>query len=557
MYGTNVVVRFAPSPTGHLHIGGVRTALFNWAFARHTGGKFILRIEDTDLVRSSETSMLGIVQDFRWLGIEWDEGPNPDSSHPMQEQLGGNGPYFQSQRLEIYNKYVDILLQSGHAYECFLTDEELDEKRREAPLAGKPGKYDRQWALSAPPEKIRQYRSEGREPAIRFKMPDAPVFFTDHACGVVTCQPEEFEDFVIRRSNGYPTYHLASVIDDYLMGVTHILRGQEHRTNTFRHWPLQEALGFPHPEYCHFPLIFNPDGSKMSKRDKAKAARTAAGEWLQNHSLDELAKRSSLAVAELNDFVEKKSDDASIAVRIADALKIELPEIDVADFRNAGYIPEALLNYLALLGWNPGDDVEIFSLDFLVERFDLMRVGSSNARFDRQKLLAFNAEYLQKMPLPDFAQRLRRFCEEQAPRVIEVLGEAFPLFCEVYQKRTKTLRDPLHLGEFFAIRDEDVSFEEKAVKDNLLKNDGAGLQTLRQLLFAFEPLAEWTHDSIVACLQDFLNTHNINMKKTAQPIRVAISGNVITPEIVETLIILGKTKTVNRIKRCLERFFGE
>ena len=317
--------------------------------------------------------MIGILQDFQWLGIDWDEGPSPDN--PLGDQMGQYGPYFQSQRLELYNKYIDSLLQSGFAYECFLSQEEIAGKKKDSISSGGDGKYKRDWALSLTEAEKEKRLSEGIKPVVRFKMPEHSISFNDLACGHVKCAHDEFEDFIIRRSDGYPTYHLASVVDDELMKITHILRGQEHRTNTFRHIALQQALGFNIPKYCHFSLIFNPDGSKMSKRDKAKAARAAANEYIKSGgSFDNLLAMESIEESLFSQFLSKKNDRIDIATKIAQYLELTLPEIDVYDYRNSGYSPEPLLNYLSLLGWNPGDDVEKFDLAFMVDRFDLTKI---------------------------------------------------------------------------------------------------------------------------------------------------------------------------------------
>ena len=271
------VTRFAPSPTGMLHIGGARTALFSWAYARGRGGKFLLRIEDTDQARSTPEATRRIVEDLAWLGLDWDEGPDADAvaagGDPYENTIGDHGPYFQSQRLPTYADAVATLLESGRAYRCYKTPEQLTAERDAARAAGKPYKYDRGESTSLSDAQIAEYEAEGRPFVIRFRVPDEDVVVHDEVLGDVVTAAAELEDFVIQKSDDFPTFHLAVVCDDEAMNVTHVIRGQEHLNNTPRHVALQDALGFRRPTYAHIPLIFNADGSKMSKRDKAKAAR--------------------------------------------------------------------------------------------------------------------------------------------------------------------------------------------------------------------------------------------------------------------------------------------
>ena len=325
----SVRTRFAPSPTGHLHVGGARSALFCWAFARHHGGRFLLRIEDTDQKRSSEEAGLGFFQDLAWLGIDWDEGPQFESCGG-----GETGPYFQSERLEIYAKHFDQLIESGAAYPAFETTEELTEARREARANKQAYRYNRA-SLNLSAETIQQYLQEGRPHVLRFKVPeDREIVIEDAVLGEVRVSPGELEDFVIRKADGFPTYHFAVVVDDSLMEVTHVIRGQEHLANTPKHMLLQEALGFAHPVYAHVSLIFNPDGSKMSKRDKDKLLRREVRERKiegpsggQQHR--QRPGRHGLATRPCNCPPRRPA-------HLAVCLGIDLPEIDVADFQQGG-----------------------------------------------------------------------------------------------------------------------------------------------------------------------------------------------------------------------------
>ncbi len=493
-----VVTRFAPSPTGALHIGGARTALFNWAYARRHGGRFILRMEDTDQARSSDASARSIIADMQWLGLQWD----------------GEIEY-QSRRLPIYREHVDRLLKAGMAYE-----------------------------------------DDG---AVRMRMAKSPVTFTDAVIGDVTFGPEQLEDFVILKADGYPTYHLAVVVDDALMNVTHVIRGQEHLSNTPKHIALQQALGFPRPVYAHLSSILNADGSKMSKRDKAKVARKAAQEWLQQGgNLNQLLRWASSTPAvtqeSLQAFLDKKADDVEIAECIALCLRmetgrrVELPEIDVREFRGSGYLPDVLCNYVALLGWSPADGVERFTLNQLAAKFDLNRVSKSNAKFDRAKLAAFNGETLQRMPADEFAALLRN---HMSRRQRDILGDQFPAFAQAYQPRSQTLDDPARLGAFFFELSGRIEYDVKALEKVLVKNAGEGREVLIELLQVIHDIPDWSAEAIEAAVKQFAKQKSIGMGKVAQPLRVAVSGSTVSPPIGLTLEILGRGATADRIRNCL------
>ncbi|MCC7204511.1 MAG: glutamate--tRNA ligase [Phycisphaeraceae bacterium] len=526
MPADKVVTRFAPSPTGHLHIGGARTALFNWAYARRHGGTFILRIEDTDKARSTDASTRGILEDLRWLGILWDEGPahDPAKDDVKANQIGPRGPYFQSQRDHLYKQYLTKLLDTGHAY------------------------------------------PDGD--AYRFKMPKTAVTVDDLVLGPVTIQPENLEDFIIFKGaagGGGPTFHFANVVDDAEMQVTHVLRAQEHLMNTPKHVAMFDALGLPRPKYAHMPLIFNPDGSKMSKRDKAKTARKAAQDWLKQHqgsaaSLHDHITRFTqaqgllsldLSLADLQSFLDKKTDANEIAVPLARALNVTLPEIDVHDFRQSGYLKDVLLNYVALLGWNPGKNLERFDLDFLRQEFDIERLGKSNSRFDRAKLLAFNAETLQKMPPDEYEARLHEHWQEFHPAELAKLADNFRGFAHAYQPRGRTLSEPIDLGRFVFLPDDSITFDPKAVDKNLQANNSAGLAVLRTLRDKLANLPTFDPAAIQKLLDDHAAASSLPMGQIAQPLRVALTGSTVSPAIHDTLAILGRDATLARIDRCL------
>jgi glutamyl-tRNA synthetase len=443
-----VVTRFAPSPTGELHVGGARTALFAWAYARRHGGQYLLRFEDTDQKRSSKQAEENILRDLAWLDLRSDNWGETGETIPRQ-----------SQRLELYEAALTRLSAAGCTYE-----------------------------------------DEG---AIRFRM-DRPIGFDDAVYNRIEVAADELEDFIIRKADGFPTFHLAVVVDDADMGVTHVIRGQEHLSNTAKHAALYDALGHDRPVWCHTPSILNPDGSKMSKRDKDKA--TAAGK--------------------------------------------PVPEINVADFRNSGYLPAVLLNYLALLGWNPGHDLERFDLNYLAQHFDFDRIGKSNSKFDREKLAAFQQDTILQMTPEVWVQTLRPFFGQHYPTYVQTLGDHFGLFAEAYRERSKTLRDPAELGRFFF--EAPTEYQPKAVKKHLTKNDGEGLAALakvREALVQIDPWrAEVIHARLDALWQELGMKH---MGGVAQPLRVALTGVAVSPEIGPTLQILGRDETFARIDRCL------
>jgi glutamyl-tRNA synthetase len=504
MTAQNVVTRFAPSPTGNLHIGGARTALFAWAFARKHGGQLILRLEDTDLARSTPESTRGIIRDLTWLGIDWDQGPAPKANDPYAQdtQLGDHGPYFQSQRHDegIYNELIDKLLTSGGAYE------------------------------------------DGD--AVRFRM-DKDIAFDDVVYGPISIKADDLEDFIIRKGEKggrLPTFHFAVTVDDALMEVTHVIRGQEHLANTPKHAALCDALGFDRPQWVHLPSIMNADGSKMSKRDKAKAARKAAKDYGLEPTDDAMKA-----------FIAKENDDTAVAEAIAKALKLTLPEIEVADFKRSGYLPPVLLNYIALLGWNPGDDTERFDMDFLIEKFDLARIGKKNSQFDRAKLAKFNADALAEMPADRFHDLLLENFTAYHPEFAEKLGETgFQTLATAYQTRSQTFSTPAELGRFFVCADDEIEYNAKAVKKNLAKNDGEGLNVLKQFREVLRGCEDWTGDTLHALIESFVEKNKLkNMGSVAQPLRVALTGNAVSPEIGPTLELLGKDTVLNRIDRCL------
>jgi glutamyl-tRNA synthetase len=539
--------RFAPSPSGHLHVGGARSALFCWAFAKGRDGRFLLRIEDTDQKRSSEAASTGILEDLAWLGIDWDEGP------PWHGRGGGDrGPYYQSQRLDVYEPWLQQLLDSGQAYRAFETTEELEAARQRARAEKRAYRYDR-GALQIDSETVDRWVAEGRPHVVRFKVPrDQAVVVQDAVLGEIRVEPGELEDFVIRKADGFPTYHFAVVVDDAMMGVSHVIRGQEHVANTSKHALLIDALGFSRPVWAHVSLIFNPDGSKMSKRDKDKTLRSAVkarGLASPPEGCDIDERPWAAWLADTNSQLDTKA-----TVALAEALGIELPEINVDDFRRAGYLPEVLVNYLSLLGWSPGEDREQFDRTFLAEHFGLDRIVKSPAKFDRAKLHAFNLDAIQAMDDEQFMVRLQAFCQDHEPEFLEAMStHQFKLFALANKARSKTLREPIISGRFFVQADEEIQWPmTKAVRKALCKGEPNGfdrLAAIRDLLAAAEP---WDRAHLEEIMTTWAQTNcQGNLGKIAQPIRVAVSGGPISPPIFDTLEILGKEAVVNRIDRCL------
>jgi glutamyl-tRNA synthetase len=532
-----VRTRFAPSPTGSLHVGGARTALYCLLVARKAGGRFLLRIEDTDQARSTEEAAQGLIRDLTWLGLTWDEGPGTD---------GDAGPYFQSQRLPLYNAILDALLASGHAYEAWETPAELTALRAAAEAAKENFRYRRRPVDAA---QVEAWRAEGRVPVLRLAAPDHAIRFEDDVLGAVNAAADELEDIVIRKADGFPTYHFAVVVDDHHMGVTHILRGQEHLMNTPKHLGLYEALGWTPPSHGHMPLIFNPTGSKMSKRDKAKAAREGAVAahkarggadgygWLA----DAIGAEREVVEA----FMAKKHDGVAIAEAIGEHLGVTMPMIEVMDFRRGGYLPEGLLNYLALLGWSPGGDREVMTMDELVALFEVSDINKSAARFDAVKLTALNGEHIRRATL----DRL----EAVHDAYLEVVPASPFQACDprlrrallaLYQPRMSTFADLDRLARFFFRRP--ASLDPDAVKKHLLKGDA--LDLLARARAALADLAgPWGAADVDAALQALADASGLGVGKFAQPLRVAVSGTSVSPPIGETLALLGQDEVLARL----------
>jgi glutamyl-tRNA synthetase len=574
-----LITRFAPSPTGHLHVGGARTALFCWAFARKHAGRFMIRIEDTDAARSSDESARGILDDLAWLGITWDDGPTLGTLGAASRPVG---PYFQAQRVAIYNAYIEHLFNLGRAYPAFESSQELDAARKAAVAQKRTFKYPRPADVKPgmrPDARIARARA-GEPHVVRFVMPDHALVVNDQILGQVTFAPGEVDDFVIRKADGLPTYHFAVVIDDELMGVTHVLRAQEHLINTPRHLALQGALTrlvddrdpargdtatpFRTPVYAHLPLIFNIDGSKMSKRDKAKAARKAVKDAMaKDASLSpaQIASRAGLDEATITAFLNADSDQVEIAEALAGPFNLSLPEIEVWDYRRSGYLPEAIINFLALLGWSTGQksadgkDVEKFDRAFLAQHFDLDRIGKTPAKFDRVKLLSFNADYLVALTDEAFLDRLRAWAGEHEPafaaRLARVDASRLALLVKAVKPRCKTLRDFARVADFALLGDADVVFDSAALAKHLRDRDSAGRRLLADFRAAVAGLSVFDAPSVDAALAQFVAQHGVKIGEVAQAVRIAVTGSTVSPPLGDTLAVLGRESTLARIDRCL------
>ena len=538
-----VVTRFAPSPTGYLHVGGARTALFNWLFAKRMGGTFILRIEDTDQKRNTPTAVQQVMEDLRWLGIEWDEGP---------EVGGPNGPYLQSQRRDIYDKYIKKLLDEQKAYYCFDMPEELDALRREAEARKKNFIYPRPEKF--PGEKdVEKMRAEGRPVTVRFAIPrQRSIVVTDVVRGEVTFAAGEMSDFIIQKSDGFPTYNFACVVDDYLMKVTHVIRGQEHLMNTPGQQELWKALGFGQlPKYAHMSVTVSEGGGKLSKRERPRALRNAIKN-VRDIDLRKLVEAGNIASEEFNDFVAGKTiPDMSSVDAMAKYLGIKLPEINVVDFFNGGYLPETMVNFLALLGWSPGGKREIMSVDELIERFDLSRLTKSNSLFDRKKLLAFNTEHIRmvsKEKLLGYFKSYLKAVESPAISADDDLLAKIIKACE----GARTLGDIERKSRFLFIPDDQIEYDDKAVRKVLLKNDGlAVLQIVRDRLAAIELCNKENNENM---LRGLAEEKQVGLGKIAQPLRVAICGTTISLPIFDSVEMLGKENTLSRIDNTLKKY---
>ncbi|NLM51900.1 MAG: glutamate--tRNA ligase [Firmicutes bacterium] len=485
---SKVRVRYAPSPTGPLHIGGARSALFNWLFARRYGGTMLVRIEDTDLDRSSREAEALILDSLRWLGIDWDEGIEVGGEH---------GPYRQQERLSLYQPYIEKLLESGHAYECFCSEEELEAERQALKARGELPRYLGKCRKLTAAEK-EEFRAAGRKPVIRFRVPEGKKIVVDDLVrGRVEFDSDGIGDFILVKSNGLPTYNFAVVLDDALMEITHVIRGEEHLSNTPRQILIYEALGFPLPQFAHVSLILGEDRSKMSKRHGATS---------------------------------------------------------VLQYRDDGYLPEALINFLALLGWSPEGEQEIFSVEELIQQFSLERVSKSPAVFDLNKLRWMNAHYLKALPVDELSrlclphlQRAGLMAEEVTAADLSWLEQAV---AAVQEKMEYAAQAPELMRVFFGdtvLLDK----EDEEVKQIL------SLETSVQVISALQQRAEemdsWDSATVRRILKEIGKEVGVKGKALFMAARIAVTGQSHGPDLNAVLTLIGPKHAASRAKSVLEQ----
>ncbi|AOD23701.1 glutamate--tRNA ligase [Rhodococcus sp. p52] len=483
MTTSEVRVRFCPSPTGTPHVGLVRTALFNWAFARHHGGTFVFRIEDTDAARDTEESYQAILDALRWLGLEWDEGP---------EVGGPYEPYRQSQRRDLHLEIVQKLVDSGEAYESFSTPEEVEERHKAAGRDPKLG-YDN-FDRDLPPEQRQAFLDEGRKPVVRLRMPEEDLTWNDLVRGETTFKAGSVPDFALTRGNGIPLYTLVNPVDDALMKITHVLRGEDLLSSTPRQLALYAALqrigvtDFT-PEFGHLPFVMGQGNKKLSKRD---------------------------------------------------------PESNLFLHRDRGFIPEGLLNYLALLGWGLADDRDVFSLDEMVAAFEISKVNSNPARFDQKKADAINAEHIRLLEPEEFATRLKAYLVEHGRIGADVDDALFRTAADLVQTRIVVLGDAWDLLKFLFVDDADFTLDEVSAAKNL-KEDAAPV--LDASVAALEGLTEWTTPAIEEALKSALiEGLELKPRKAFAPVRVAVTGSHVSPPLYESMELLGRERTLARLR---------
>ncbi|EGD52582.1 glutamyl-tRNA synthetase [Thermoanaerobacter ethanolicus JW 200] len=471
---SEVRVRFAPSPTGSLHIGGARTALFNWLFARHNGGKFILRVDDTDLQRSTEESMKGILEGLRWLGIDWDEGP-----------------IYQSQRIEEYRKFANKLLEEGKAYYCFCTKEELEEMRKQAEKEGRPPMYTGK-CRNLTKEQIEEHLRQGRKPVIRLKVPQqGKTVVHDVIRGDVEFDNSTFDDFIIMKSDNMPTYNFATVVDDYQMGITHVIRAEEHLSNTPKQILIYEALGVEIPQFAHVSMVLAPDRSKLSKRHGATS---------------------------------------------------------VQEFRDQGYLPEAIVNYITLLGWMPKDGEEIFDVSKSIKEFTLERVSKNPAVYDVQKLTWINGHYIRNYDLDKLTEAVIPFLKAKNLIREDFDYDYIKKIVSAVREREKTLVDIADAMSYYFT--EVNEYEEKGVKKYFTKEKVVDiLKKAVVTLKEIEPFNKFTTEEAYRKLVEELQ---ISSGELFHPTRLAISGRTFGPGLFDIMELLGKERTIERIEKAID-----
>ncbi len=485
----SVRTRFAPSPTGYPHVGNIRTALFAWLFARHNRGSLVVRIEDTDVARKVEGAVEAILDSLRWLGLDWDEGP----------EVGGKyGPYFQSQRLELYHKVAEGLVSQGSAYYCYCSQKRLEELRAEQSRRKQPPGYDRRCRDLSEKERA-QRQAEGITPVVRFKTPlNGQTKFRDVIWGEVVFENSTLDDLVLLKSDGYPTYHLANVVDDHEMKISHVIRAEEWLSSTPRHVLLYQALAYEPPQFAHLPMLLGTDRSKLSKRHGA---------------------------------------------------------VSVIEYREQGYLPEAMLNFLALLGWSLDDKTEMFSRQQLIDNFSLERVSRTAAIFNHDKLKWMNGVYIRSLSPEDFAQRSLPFLEKglppgvRRPLSIDCVRQIMPLV----QERAKTLAEVPDLTQFFFVDELNYSANLLIGKDTDRQSTSRALEVAQQRL---KQLAVFDAESMEALLRPLAVELGLKAGQLFGALRVAVTGQTATPPLFQTMVVLGKERCLKRIEAALDLLRG-
>jgi glutamyl-tRNA synthetase len=517
-----VRTRFAPSPTGYLHIGGVRTALFNWLFARKHGGQFILRIDDTDQQRNVKEALQPILEGFRWLELDWDEGA---------EKGGPYGPYYQSQKLDRYQAAVGTLVEKGLAYWDYATEEEVKAERTAAEGEKRPFIYSRRWMAETAQQRAR-FEAEGRKGLVRLKMPREGVCrFTDHVRGDVQVEWAREQAHVIQRGDGTVLYNLANVVDDFDMRISHVIRAEEHLSNTPRQIFIAQGLGYSLPEYAHVPFVAEPGSkNKLSKRKIAQYLKNA-------------------------DFKKVYEQGQAIATAVGLQISAETFNPVIVDFyEQVGYLPDAILNYLVLLGWSLDDKTESFTREQMIKLFSLDRVNKSPASFDPKKLYAFQDRYMQALSIEEKTSLVTPYLQKvgilsspapnaELAKIQEILRAA--------GDRIKVAGDIVDYADFF-VADDQLRYDEAAFEKRIRKpQEAAGLlRKFRDRLAAVEPFDPATLDQL---MQDFVSSEEITIAQIIHALRVAVTGKAVGFGLFQSLAILGREHCLARIDQAVKR----
>ena len=506
--------RFAPSPTGFLHIGGVRTALFNWLFARKHGGQFVLRVDDTDQQRNVAEALAPILHGFRWLGLNWDEGA---------EAGGPYGPYYQSEKLPRYQEAIQVLLEKGAAYRDFATEEEIKSERQAAEQAKRQFLYSRQWMAETPGERTR-FEGQGRTCVVRLKMPrSGKCVFQDHVRGTVEVPWIQEADHVIQRADGTALYNLANVVDDFDMKITHVIRASEHLSNTPRQLFIANALGYPQVEFAHVPFVAEPGSkNKLSKRK--------LGDYLKHPEFRKLYEHGE-----------------RIAKTLGWPVAAETFNPVIVDFyERIGFLPDAILNYLLLLGWSLDDKTEFFTVAEMLDAFSLERINKAPASFDAKKLLAFQERYMNQLSLEEKVERTRPFIEQAG-----LHAEKLPLVVQAAGDRIKIAGDILDYAAFFTTADQ-LTYDE-AVFEKRLRVPAEAPELLRKFAVVLASLDPFDAKTIEEGLQSFVAAEGIGHAQIVHALRVAITGKGAGFGLFDSVAILGRDECVLRIERALAR----